>query len=138
MNSLEIKKAFKNYNCFIGVFPRDLLPKEKITKRPIALIVNTDPSYLPGQHWIALFINTDNVAEYFDSYGLPPLNKEIFQFLNKLNVEKLVYQTKQLQGLRSSTCGHYCVTFIKLRCQEIPFYKILFLNFNDQNIRKFI
>jgi hypothetical protein len=68
MNTLEINQLLSDYQCFIGTFPRDLLPKKQIKKRPCALIVNTDDSTNPGQHWLAIYLDKNNNAEYLDSF----------------------------------------------------------------------
>ena len=41
-------------------------------------IINTDPSYLPGKHWVAVYV--DHMCEYFDSLGKFP-NEAIGKFL---------------------------------------------------------
>ena len=48
----------------------DQLPEhpEKLDRR--AYIVNTDPSHLPGQHWLGVWTEHDT-CEVLDSYGLP-------------------------------------------------------------------
>ncbi|KAF2880316.1 hypothetical protein ILUMI_25858 [Ignelater luminosus] len=48
----------------------DQLPT-KISK-PCTVIANTDPSFRPGQHWNAFFIDENGYGEYFDSSGRPP------------------------------------------------------------------
>ena len=96
--------------------------------------MNTDPISEPGQHWVSLFIDHDNYAEYFDSFGLPPLYSEIFDCLENNKIGMLFYNSIQIQGVTSKTCGNYCVLFVKLRCQNILFRDIIKLNFNDKNI----
>jgi hypothetical protein len=137
MNTNQINKLFKQYSCYVGTFACDQLP-DKIEKRPFALIMNTDPITKPGQHWVALFVTKNNVAEYFDSYGFAPLNAELYIFLQSNEIQNLMFNTKQIQGITSTTCGAYCVTFLKLRCQNISFQEIIHLEFNDKNIQKFI
>jgi len=134
MNSLEINKALKNYKCFLGTFARDQLPTSLPKFRPLAIIMNTDPINLPGQHWVSIFVDETNCAEYFDSYGLPPLHSEILNCIGNNNIKNLSYNSMQIQGVSSNTCGHYCVLFVKLRCQNILFRDIIKLDFNDQNI----
>ena len=48
---------------FQGVFSADTLPR-----RPRLLVCNTDESTKPGQHWIAIHVDTDGRGEYFDSF----------------------------------------------------------------------
>ena len=39
---------------------------------PFAYIFNLDPSYKPGVHWVAVYIDKEGRPEYFDSFGRPP------------------------------------------------------------------
>ncbi|KAL3116942.1 hypothetical protein niasHT_002901 [Heterodera trifolii] len=45
---------------FVGTFPADRLPK--CTKYPCSLIVNLDPSGMPGTHWCAIWGRSPGVA----------------------------------------------------------------------------
>jgi hypothetical protein len=138
MNSIEINKLFKNYKCYVGTYARNMLPTAFIKQRPFALIMNTDPIEKPGQHWVAVFVDTKNNAEYFDSYGFQPLHQDVYNFFENQKINNLLYNTKQFQGVTATTCGQYCVTFLKLRCQNISFNEIVLLDFNDTNIKKVI
>lgn len=40
----------------IGVYAANDIPKKKYPL-PYGLIVNTDPHYIPGKHWVALYID---------------------------------------------------------------------------------
>lgn len=131
MNTNEINQLLSNYECFIGTFARDLLPKSIIKKRPIALIVNTDKSDKPGQHWLGLFLATNGSAEVFDSFGINKLHNEILNFLKINNVKKLIYNPRQLQSITTSTCGAYCVLFVKFRCSGLDFCDVINLFTND-------
>jgi len=73
MNTLEINNSLKKFKTFLGAFPKDKLPK---TRKPCGLIINTDSSNNPGEHWVAIYTD-NNCSEYFDSFGLPPLQEEI-------------------------------------------------------------
>ncbi len=68
MNTLQINTFLSKYSCFLGTFSRDFLPRKYIRKRPCALIVNTDESTKPFEHWISLFLIKSNKAKYFDSF----------------------------------------------------------------------
>ena len=91
METNIISKLLKNFKCFKGVYPLDKLPD--IIKLPINIIINTDPSYMPGEHWVSLSINKDCYGEYFDSLGLPPLKKK-FSIIWKKIVKKGGYIIK--------------------------------------------
>jgi hypothetical protein len=103
---------------FAGVFPSDLLP-EKITSFPCSAVANTDPASMPGKHWVAFHFDADGNGEYFDSYGEPPRNTPLFNFLIDNNVECAKPDTNpfRLQGLHSDVCGHYCIAFLSRRAR---------------------
>ena len=42
---------------------------------PSAYVFNLDPSYKPGVHWVAVYIDRECLPEYFDSFGCPPQEK---------------------------------------------------------------
>ena len=75
MNSLQIEKLLAADDKFLGCFPHDMLPPFP-KQFPRSLIINTDDSSKPGDHWVGLVLNKDKCF-YFDSYGLPILQKNI-------------------------------------------------------------
>jgi hypothetical protein len=130
MDSLTIKKLLKTFSCFKGVFPSDMLPYK--ASLPINIIVNTDPSHMPGEHWVSISINKNGIGEYFDSFGLPPFKRDIIDFLEK-KCEKWSYNQYSLQNIKSNTCGHYCVLNVIYRCQGLSNKRFL-LNFNNNTL----
>ena len=56
---------------FYGTVACDRLPHRPIKKEPRGYIVNTDPHYRAGQHWLALWTHSGNVCEVMESYALP-------------------------------------------------------------------
>lgn len=121
MNSLEINNVMKNNKFtktkFKGVFACDKLPKSKIKKKPACFIINTDPSSLPGTHWVALYFPKSGKTNYFDSFGAKPNIKPIINFINN-NSRSYVYNTNQLQNVFSTVCGNYCCEYLLHRCQN--------------------
>ena len=57
LNTLQLLKIINEdkhtKDIFLGVFARDQLPK--VDRYPACLIVNTDPSYLNGEHWFNVY-----------------------------------------------------------------------------------
>ena len=56
MDTIEIRRKLREDYFCKGVF-KDVLPIDKLPlkiKYPSSYVVNTDPSYMPGQHWLAL------------------------------------------------------------------------------------
>lgn len=55
---------------FGGVYVANQAPKS-IDTYPKVLIVNTEPSDEPGVHWLRVWFNDDESAEFYDSYAMP-------------------------------------------------------------------
>ena len=123
MDSLTIKKLLRKYKCFKGVFPSDKLPFSE--KLPLNIIVNTDPSDRPGQHWIAISINNVGRGYYFDSFGFPPLVENIYKFINLKSTKGWSYNKKQIQDIKATTCGKYCILFIIFTCNNMNHKKFI-------------
>ena len=49
-------------------------------------MLNLDEYKSIGTHWIALYVNDNNVT-YFDSFGLEHIPKEITKFIGNKNLE---------------------------------------------------
>jgi hypothetical protein len=105
MDTITIIKLLKKFKCFQGVYPLDKIKPFK--KRPIAIIVNTDKSNEPGEHWVSIFIDKNGSGEYFDSFGLPPLHDELIEYLNINCANGWRFNPIALQSDDSTTCGHY-------------------------------
>ena len=100
---------------FCGVIPIDKLPISKV-KRPCSYIINTHESQKPGEHWYALYIPRRGYIEYFDSYGIKPINHQIYSFFHA-NGSKYIYNKIKLQGVKSTNCGLFSAFFIYFRCR---------------------
>lgn len=130
METDEIYGALKSNQItikgFHNIYPIDKLPNKKTVrynKRGESfLVVNLDPSYKSGSHWVALCISPSlNMAdEYFDSYGREP-PKQICKYLegNRL------YINKQLQSYTSTICGQWCIYYIWRRLQGFSLNEIV-------------
>ena len=103
---------------WLGVFARDKLPDDLNSKRPFALILNSDPSDKPGQHWLAMYGPATGPIEFFDSYALPPS-------VYALNTFALTYSRTPLQSPTSAVCGHYCLFFLYIRSHGNSFQTII-------------
>ena len=74
----EIKSYYQNEPRFINLYSRDNLPN-KIKDR--AYIINLDEYSDIGTHWVALYIQNNDVT-YFDSFGVEHISKEIRTFIS--------------------------------------------------------
>ena len=109
-----VRKDAKLRKIFKGVYAIDQLPRIILDKRPCALIVNLDPSWKPGSHWVAIFLeDKGGPAHYFDSFGRPPFDDAIISFLNRHSKQGWIYNGTRYQSISSTLCGIYCIAFLK-------------------------
>jgi hypothetical protein len=117
MNSDAIANKLKCLDCFLGVFPCDILPD--VETLPAGLVINTHPSTKPGEHWIAIYIDKDGHGDYFDSYGNVPQHKSIISFLNINCPNGWNSNRITLQSVTGETCGQYCVLYLIMRSRGL-------------------
>jgi hypothetical protein len=127
LTSSEIVNFFQNKTnqlnkMFLGVFPVNLLPLVPQTK-PCGLIINLDPDYLPGSHWVAIYMPENGPSIYFDSFGFSPRNNLIIAFLKRQSSTGWVYNSTRFQNLTSSVCGYYCILFLLCCFKGISLHK---------------
>ena len=128
MNNHQLRSALlKNYvtrRYFRGVYPSDRLPY-KLSQHPSLLIVNTDPHYKPGKHWIVIYVPRYGPVEFFDSFGHAPAyyNRNFTDFLRRME-RGVKYNKKILQAQNSLMCGPYCLYYAIHRCKGIAMDKI--------------
>lgn len=115
-------------SIFGGVLARDQLP---IRAQHRAYIVNLDKSSEPGSHWVAIVFSNNFPAEYFDSYGMPPIHHDIKKFLENNSIQ-WTYNSICLQSYRTAVCGQYCAYYIIQRRLNKSMREILTL-FNSTN-----
>ena len=108
-----LKKDVYSRKSFCGVLPIDKLPIKRV-RRPCSFIINTHNSQLPGEHWMAVYLPRIGDIEYFDSYGLHPMNQEILDFI-KVNNSKFIYNSKIIQSSDSQNCGKFCLFYLYFR-----------------------
>lgn len=126
-----------------GVYASDMLPIYNFS-RNIGLIANTDESSAPGQHWIAIFIPSEGLPEFFDPLAYDPTHylTHFEDFLvNRGPTYK--YNTQKIQSDTSSNCGLFCIYFLYFRSRNVSFKDILKsfslrLNENDNKLITFI
>ena len=111
MNTKDLWQALTcNSNTepyFDWIFAADALTK--INEKPELIICNTDPSNLPGKHWL-LFFFYDNTVDYFDSLGkdLSYYGKEFVEFVNRF---AKFYKKKVMLGFNQKI-QHYVVIIV--------------------------
>ena len=105
---------------FKGVYSRDEIEHLDFDP-PYIIIVNTQPSYLDGKHWICMCIDQQQ-SEHFDSLGNPPL-PTMKQFLTKMGSYE--YNTERVQHPSTNSCGHFCLYYSYYKCRGYSMKDIL-------------
>ena len=137
MNGNELECAIRSNSCIQmqvkGVFARNNLPTGKI-HYPSAYIVNNHTSDLPGEHWMAIVLESKSHGVFFDSFGKPPefYGEELKHFLN-CYVKQYECFNVQVQPKSSSHCGLFVLTFLMLNlCFKYSLNSIV--NIFDSNV----
>lgn len=138
LNTDQIIRALQEINQFGGVIPSNKLPQNVRNK---FYVINTDPSYMPGKHWVAVY--TAKVPEFYDSLGRPPsfYNKDFEYFLIN-HGPNYIYNSQRIQSYGSSVCGVYCIYYVLKRSMGYSIKEIVQefstdLENNDRKIEKF-
>ena len=87
-------------------------------------VINLDDYEPIGTHWIALYVNAENVT-YFHSFGVENIPKETRKFIGNKNITTNIYR---IQAYDSITCGYFCIEFIDfmLKRKSLSEYTNLF------------
>ena len=87
LSNFETQKNYKKNAKFYVVYSRNNLSKVKGG----AYIINLDEYESTGIHWIALYVNYNNVT-YFDSFRVEHITKEIIKFIGNKNITTSNYR----------------------------------------------
>ena len=127
---LEEKLLLDPYTSeqFHGVYASNELPTV-LKNRPSLLIVNTDPNYLPGKHWVVVYLDMQRSdewpnAEYFDPLGSMTQWK-VHRFLLDNSPTGYLRNSMPVQGGSSQFCGHFCLYYSYFRCRNFSMTCIL-------------
>ena len=160
LNTYDILKVMKQYEKkhdgfkFMGVVPSDCptrvycelsnLDIKKMNEdniNTIGIVYNLDVSTGPGTHWVAMFIE-GNEIDYYDSYGSLP-TEHIHNFILKLkdnfrknNMEPVVIYNDRRHQYGGSECGMYSMNFILERLNGVSMYDISQRKISDENMNK--
>ena len=96
---------YLNKSRFNGVYSRDNLPNKV---KNGAYVLNLDEYSDIGTHWVALWVNNNNVT-YFDSFGVEYIPKEIIKFMENRNIKTNIFR---IQAYDSIMWGYFCIGFI--------------------------
>jgi len=125
MNTEEIRRPLQNVKHFYDVYSIDMLPA-----RPRGILVcNLDPSYRRGIHWVCICVDDGTRGDYFDTFWRA-LPKTLKDYMNAY-CERWTYNSRQIQSIVSSFCGHYCIYFCMLRSRGLTMNEIVCSFSND-------
>ena len=69
MNTIQIERFLKKDPDARKIFKKPCARNQlKHVTYPSAYVINTHPSSLHGEHWIAMYFDENGKGEYFDSY----------------------------------------------------------------------
>ena len=111
MDSNEVIAAARGLKIsnFLGAFAADQICGIR-SNQVGTLIVNTDPSHLPGRHWISLFLCDKDIYIY-DPLSLNVYKSDFFKkFFIRMN-KVLHFNTIQIQSVDSVMCGYHALVF---------------------------
>ena len=127
LTHFEIQKYYQNEPRFNGVYSRDNLQKIKDG----AYIINLDEYSDIGTHWVALYIQNNDVT-YFDSFGVEYIPKEIRTFISNKNIKTNIFW---IQTYDSVMCGCFCIVFLDFMLAKKTLTKSTNL-FSPNNIKQ--
>ena len=100
---------YQNERRFNDVYSRDNLAERSSTEiKDWAYIINLDEYSDIGTHWVALYLQNNDVTD-FDSFGVEHILKEIKTFIDKKNIKAKIFR---IQAYDSIMCGYFCNGFI--------------------------
>ena len=127
LTNFETQKYYQKKPSFNSVYSRNNLPKIKDG----TYVINLDEFKSIGTHWIALYVNGDNLvaskeAIHFDIFGVEHILKENKKFISNINIKTNIFR---LQAYDSVMCGYFCIRFtdFMLKGKSLLEYNNLFL-----------
>ncbi len=111
LSDSEINNYFKNEKLYLGTYAKDEIPMALAKRKRGAMIINMGDINTGGTHWVAILMGTNTI--YFDSFGCEP-PQQVVAFMKKRNKPSF-YTDRQLQDLKASSCGWYCI-FMAEQC----------------------
>lgn len=93
------------------VLMTDLLSKR--VPKHINAIINVDRAEGSGTHWVAVHSGPKQEhVIYFDPFGMPP-DPAVLSWMKGQETRLVIGITTQLQELDASSCGYWCLYFLK-------------------------
>ena len=106
LSDSDLIQILNSYNIKInGIYQKDKLPNKLLDG---FIVVNLQSSVDGnGSHWSALF-HSKECDLYYDAFGF--ISPEAIE--DKIK-KSYYYNKRDIQNINSSSCGFYCIAFIK-------------------------
>ena len=114
LSKIKRNGDLKTLKAFGGIFAIDQLP-QSIPHYPFLAVINTQSHNLPGEHWIAIYINEKRRGEVFDSLATPT-NAFLSRWMNR-HTRSWRRNSHRFQNPLSSSCGAFVLFYILQRCE---------------------
>ena len=114
LSNLDLDYKCQDISGYEPATTKDRLPSIGIIPG-MKLIINLENHDQGGSHWVSLYCKPEPTSPngikifYNDSFGIAPPQEIVMWAKNY----KVVYQTNQLQDVRSRRCGMYAYYFIR-------------------------
>ena len=115
LRNFEMQMHYQNEPKFDGIYSRNKLPGIKDG----AYVKNLDEYKSIGTHWIALYVNANNII-YFDSFRVERIPK----FITNKNTLTNIYR---MQLYDSIMRGYFCIGFIDFKVKVCLIIKTYFI-----------
>lgn len=138
-SNIQLEALMRGTKGFMGVFSVDKLPIKK--KNDKSIIINFEPAIESGSHWVCVWFGK-TMTVYIDSFGCDPPT-EINLWMQRNSKNPIVHQSSQLQEIKSTRCGLFCVYCLKHLSEGESIYDVLYsfkqkpCKFNEDMVLKF-
>jgi hypothetical protein len=103
LDDQEIRDFFNDTDLpLVDIVSKDRLPDKRYIGDYVINMQNDDDGN--GTHWVFAKITDKGKGLYFDSFGVYP-PEQVKKFIHPL---KLIYNTRQIQDIKSEMCGYFC------------------------------
>jgi hypothetical protein len=103
LSNVDIERILKSRNINVNdIISKDLLPEKLKNGWYIINLQNHNEGN--GTHWVCLKVGEQNL--YFDSFGV------IYPSIIEQKLNNVLYNVKQIQNFKSSSCGWFCIALI--------------------------
>ena len=120
LTNFELQRHYQNEPKFNGIYSRNNLPKINDG----AYVINLDEFKSIGTHWIALYVNGNNIIN-FDSFGVEHISKEFKNIMRNKSIITTIYRIQAY----SIMPGYFCIGFIDFMLKGQKFIRLCIFYF---------